>query len=355
VPKSVPPRYLALPNAPIGFAQYARAAVRGASTPLEEAIALEHAVATGRRLDPKAPTGSSYGRLQQFLFGAANTAGALVGTDEQFAAGFAVLAREVGLPTRLVVGFILGKPAANGTITVHGGDATVWPEVYFAGAGWVPFAPTPGSGDGTADASLRQSVLQRLSEQASVLPVPPPIAPAPNRSTGPLRPGGPAAHDQRDDSGPSTGALIAIGIVGALVLLLLLLVGLRVLRSARHRHQGAAGAWAELVDLLVLVGHRPAIGDTAPTIAAVFDSTFPAPGPRTVSPATGSPSAHGAAADRIAAAADRDAFAPHRSDTPAEVWHDLHMLRRRARRTLPRYRRVLLRVDPRPLLGSRLR
>src|SRR5206468_3688151 len=139
VPRTVPSRYVSLPRVPGGFGQYARAAVRGASTPLEEAVALEHAVSTGRRLVPTAPTGSSYGRLQLFLFGAAGTAGAQQGGDEQFAAAFAVLGRAVGLPTRLAVGFIVDR--GPGSVTVRGRDATVWPEVYFARLGWVPFAP----------------------------------------------------------------------------------------------------------------------------------------------------------------------------------------------------------------------
>lgn len=330
VPRSVPARYLALPNAPVGFSQYARAAVRGASTPLEEAIALESAVATGRRLDPKAVSGSSYGRLSTFLFAPAGTAGASVGSVEQFAAAFAVLGRAVGLPTRLVVGFDL--PDAGGTVTVRGRDATAWPEVYLQGTGWVAFSPTPGSDDSAAGGALRDDVLQRLSERAEKLPpATPPVTPttAPGGAA-PTTP--PAARPASRDDGGLPGWALALVVAAAVLLFVLVLVaGLRVLRTRRHRRRGARGAWAELVDLLVLVDRRPDPGRPAPEIAADALALL------------GEPAAV------VAAAADREAFAP--GGGPATpVWGHLRVLRRRARTSLPRYRRVLLPLDPRPLV-----
>ena len=66
-----------------------------------------------------------------------------VGTSEQFATAFALLARRAGLPTRLVVGFRPGDRQPDGTRVIRGRDALAWPEVYFQELGWVPFAPTP--------------------------------------------------------------------------------------------------------------------------------------------------------------------------------------------------------------------
>src|SRR5262249_35158086 len=93
--------YLQVPRPPVLFAEDVPGVVRGASTPFEQAVVIESAVRENRRLDPDAPAGSSYARLETFLFGRAGLPGAQAGTSEQFATAFAVLARAAGLPTRV--------------------------------------------------------------------------------------------------------------------------------------------------------------------------------------------------------------------------------------------------------------
>jgi transglutaminase-like putative cysteine protease len=67
------------------------------------------------------------------------------GYCQQFAGAYAVLARAVGLPTRLAVGFVTGTAIQGGRYQVYDHDAHTWPEVYFGPRyGWVPFEPTPG-------------------------------------------------------------------------------------------------------------------------------------------------------------------------------------------------------------------
>src|SRR4029079_6885054 len=101
--------------------------------------------------------------------------GAQAGTSEQFATGFAVLARSVGLPTRVVVGFDAGVPRADGCPVVRGRDARAWPEVYFAGLGWYAFDPSPTAEVSPAEQQLKLKVLDRMGAQvARVNPVPPP-------------------------------------------------------------------------------------------------------------------------------------------------------------------------------------
>ncbi len=73
----------------------------------------------------------------------------------QFAVAFAVLARLVGIPSRVVVGFTAGTQSADGTWQVTSHDAHAWPELFFPGFGWVRFEPTPAGsavGQGTAEA-----------------------------------------------------------------------------------------------------------------------------------------------------------------------------------------------------------
>ena len=56
------------------------------------------------------------------------------------------MARSLGLPTRVVVGFTPGQLRADGLYHVAGLDAHAWDEVWFDGYGWILFDPTPGRG-----------------------------------------------------------------------------------------------------------------------------------------------------------------------------------------------------------------
>ncbi len=64
------------------------------------------------------------------------------GYCEQFAASMAALARTLGIPARVAVGFTPGTPVEGG-YQVTAADAHAWPELYFTGVGWVRFEPTP--------------------------------------------------------------------------------------------------------------------------------------------------------------------------------------------------------------------
>ena len=68
-----------------------------------------------------------------------------------FASAFALMARSLGMPTRIVIGYLPG--VATGDIvdsqpvfSVSSQQLHAWPEVYFDGIGWVPFEPTVGLG-----------------------------------------------------------------------------------------------------------------------------------------------------------------------------------------------------------------
>ncbi len=60
-----------------------------------------------------------------------------------FASTMAVMARALGIPARIGVGFQVGQANEDGTWVVRERDAHAWPELYFEGAGWVRFEPTP--------------------------------------------------------------------------------------------------------------------------------------------------------------------------------------------------------------------
>jgi transglutaminase-like putative cysteine protease len=64
------------------------------------------------------------------------------GFCDYYASAMVVMARAVGLPARLGVGFLQQPPDAEGRQTIRQIDAHSWAEVYFAGFGWVEFEPT---------------------------------------------------------------------------------------------------------------------------------------------------------------------------------------------------------------------
>ncbi|GAB2658546.1 transglutaminase family protein [Kribbella swartbergensis] len=65
------------------------------------------------------------------------------GYCEQFATGMALMARIVGIPSRVGIGFLPGQAGKDGEYTVRMHDMHAWPELYFQGIGWVRFEPTP--------------------------------------------------------------------------------------------------------------------------------------------------------------------------------------------------------------------
>jgi transglutaminase-like putative cysteine protease len=61
-----------------------------------------------------------------------------------FASAMAVMARELGMPARVVVGYTAGTfDAKTHDWVVHGSDAHAWTQIYFAGYGWINFEPSP--------------------------------------------------------------------------------------------------------------------------------------------------------------------------------------------------------------------
>lgn len=75
-----------------------------------------------------------------------------------YASAFAVMARSLGMPARIVVGYLPGSASRiaqqGGTeYTVTSSQLHAWPEVYFQGVGWVPFEPTNSLGVPTNFAS----------------------------------------------------------------------------------------------------------------------------------------------------------------------------------------------------------
>ena len=89
-------------------------------------------------------------RIDQLLAGSA-----MVGDSEQYASAMALMARSLGLPSRVVLGFLpkndegeisdsrTEKHGKTTTTKFTGNDVTAWVEIKLDGYGWVAFYPTP--------------------------------------------------------------------------------------------------------------------------------------------------------------------------------------------------------------------
>jgi transglutaminase-like putative cysteine protease len=119
----------------------ARQITAGASSPLEQAEDLVDYFHSGRfRYQVTAPPSLPVGAGDAVLAFLDSTR---TGNCETFATAFALLARSLGLPTRVAIGFTGGTRAPDGSTVVRGGDAHAWPQVHLGSAGWVSFEPTP--------------------------------------------------------------------------------------------------------------------------------------------------------------------------------------------------------------------
>jgi transglutaminase-like putative cysteine protease len=119
----------------------AREITAEADNPYEQAVALqEHfAITGGYQYDTEVDGDSGTKAIVTFL---QDKRGFCV----HFAFTMASMARTLGIPARVAVGFAPGTPQADDTVAVGLRDAHAWPELYFEGVGWTRFEPTPSRG-----------------------------------------------------------------------------------------------------------------------------------------------------------------------------------------------------------------
>ncbi|MFE5854877.1 DUF3488 and DUF4129 domain-containing transglutaminase family protein [Streptomyces sp. NPDC056500] len=115
---------------------------RGANNDYQRAVMLQEwfTVGGGFTYDTQVQSGTGSQAIVRFL------------RDKQgfcihFSFSMAAMARTLGIPARVAVGFTPGTPGADGTVSVAVRDAHAWPELYFEGVGWTRFEPTPSRGN----------------------------------------------------------------------------------------------------------------------------------------------------------------------------------------------------------------
>ena len=114
----------------------------GKSTDYYKAKAIESFLKSSYEYDkvvPENKSGDCY--IDTFLFETKK------GSCMHFASAAAILARCIGIPSRVVTGFAVHYDEKKGKAVKHyvaGSDGHSWTEVYISGSGWIKLEPTPG-------------------------------------------------------------------------------------------------------------------------------------------------------------------------------------------------------------------
>ncbi len=244
--------YIELPDDfPSSVRSLAQEVTRDYPSRYEKAVALQDFFREkgGFKYDlDRADPGNGVDELEAFVI---EGEGARVGYCEQFASAMAAMARSLGIPARVAVGFLNPQKQADGSFVFSTHDYHAWPELYFAGAGWVRFEPTPSGANIGADAPpyAQSSAISGPPLDNSSGPTQEPSAAG---SLGPDRTldQGDEFADQSSEDSSGRGAWDTVLLVLA-ILVLVVLVALtpRLVRGARSRKRlsGAVEpAWAEL-------------------------------------------------------------------------------------------------------------
>jgi transglutaminase-like putative cysteine protease len=157
--------FLELPdNLPDDVYDLADEATTGATTDADRMMALQNWFQTFD-YSTEVQAGHSSNAIENFLQ-------IRKGYCEQFAATFAVMARTLGIPSRVAIGYTPGELRSDGWYSVRGRNSHAWPEIWFDGIGWVPFEPTPSRGISGAEVVTDLPSAQDESMAAATAPTP---------------------------------------------------------------------------------------------------------------------------------------------------------------------------------------
>ncbi|HEY1917669.1 MAG TPA: DUF3488 and transglutaminase-like domain-containing protein [Streptosporangiaceae bacterium] len=285
--------YLKVPSSFASLASLARTISGTARTPYQAAVNLQSwfTESGGFRYSLNVTTpDTTADALRYFLLTGKR------GYCQQFAFAMATLARLLGIPSRVAVGYTAGTPQGQGNYVVKTSDAHAWPELYFSGLGWIPWEPTPaGTGIGQATAIAPPYTTGAAAGGGSGGSTLPNLPGTHNGATsggkanpkGHLRPQ-PGVGLNGKNTGGAAGSIpdhkppvhhhsdAPLAILVILALLAAALIAPRLTRSivsrrrwmtARTDASRAHVAWSEFLDTLTDYGFRHGPGETPRTMA----------------------------------------------------------------------------------------
>lgn len=342
----VPFGKVALPtssNVPEELTSLAAETVSGAETPIEQVRALENFLSEGGFF--------SHGLEGEVLSRAGHTAeristlvGAdqMIGDDEQYAVAMALLAGQLDIPARVVMGYYPDEEQAGEAVfTATGDNVHAWVEVNFEGIGWVTFNPTPPEDQVPND----QNTKPRVDPKPQVLqPPPPPQEPVD------LPPTLPDDRESEDESLNLAGIIGAILVIGGISLAVIALLAspfivIGAWKAAKRRSRRAAartadrisGGWDELTDRAIDYGARLMPGGTRTEEAEVVATALTVP-----------------QVTALAERADAEVFGPT-EPSPQDVesfWHEVDGIVGGLGKDAGFWKRVKARLSVRSLVGG---
>jgi hypothetical protein len=270
-------------NLPPLVKQTALEVTRRASNDYERAVALQDWFASegGFTYNTQVKSGTGSEAIARFL---KDKEGFCV----HFSFSMAAMARTLGIPARVAVGFTPGTLKSDGSMSVGLRDAHAWPELYFEGLGWTRFEPTPTRGS-APEYTQQDTPSQNPSNSAqpttgasnapSASPKPSDSCSPADRRLGECGRSPQAGPVDPTDPGMPTGTLVAVA-AGVLALLGVPLLPLLWRTRVRARRLGSGGrtpsdaadrtlaAWREITDSAWDLGIAPDDSQTPRKTAA---------------------------------------------------------------------------------------
>ncbi|MFI1188078.1 DUF3488 and DUF4129 domain-containing transglutaminase family protein [Streptomyces californicus] len=263
-PEKLLREYTQVPDSlPAVVAETAERVTEGAASAYERAVKLQDWFASdgGFTYDTSVTSGTGTTAITRFL---RDKEGFCI----HFSFSMAAMARTLGVPARVAVGFTPGTMKSDGAISVGLRDAHAWPELYFEGVGWTRFEPTPsrGSTPSWARPEVPTDGASEVAEPSAAASAEPSAAPSTEnscppqlrqeRGCGPSQ--GPGATLPTDRGTPAGTVLLVV--LAAVAVLVLPLSPLLWRTRTRNRRLGAGGrtpadaatrtaaAWREVTD-----------------------------------------------------------------------------------------------------------
>jgi transglutaminase-like putative cysteine protease len=137
-PRSITDAYLQVPERSLRVSALAQEVTGASTTPYEKVQAIERHLKQNYQYSLDVGTAVPTNPIEEFLFTRKT------GFCEHYATAMVVMLRSLGIPARLVTGFLPGEWNDFGNYySVRQQDAHAWVEVFFPRSGWLTFDPTP--------------------------------------------------------------------------------------------------------------------------------------------------------------------------------------------------------------------